>query len=161
MILIAAVDKNFGIGKDNNLLIKIPKDLVFFKRKTWRSIVVMGRKTLESLPNGEPLPYRINVVLSRNKDLSYDNGVVVMNSIEELLEWGKEQEKEIYVIGGGEIYKELAPYCSKAYLTMIDKEFDADTYFPDIGKLGINLVDMSQKFDYNGITYMHTLWKKP
>lgn len=127
MNLIAAVDLKWNIGNEGKLLCYIPEDLKFFKKTTLGKTVIMGRKTLESLPGGRPLPGRLNVVLSRNPDYKVD-GVVVLHSIDELLGWcvGKARE-DLFVIGGAEIYGLLFPYCHVAYITRIAHEFEADS----------------------------------
>lgn len=132
MNLIVAVDKNWGIGKDNKLLVSIPSDMKFFRQETMGKVVVMGRKTLESFPNGLPLKNRTNVVLT--SDRSYQaKGAILVHDVEELMEELKKYEQEeIYVIGGGSIYKQLLPYCNVAHVTKIDFGFEADTYFPNL-----------------------------
>lgn len=135
MKMIVAVDKNWGIGANNKLLVSIPADMKFFRQETSGKVVVMGRKTLESFPGGLPLKNRTNVVLTR--DAGYQaKGAVIVHSIPELLEELKKYEDDqIYVIGGGSIYREMLPYCDTALVTRIDYAFAADTYFPDLDKL--------------------------
>lgn len=134
MKLIAAVDKNWGIGKDNSLLISIPEDMKFFRETTSGKVVVMGRKTLESFPGGRPLKNRVNIVLTKNTGYEKD-GAVIVHGMEELnAELKKYDTDDIFVIGGGSIYEALLPMCDTAYITKIDKEFDADTFFPDLDK---------------------------
>ena len=136
MNVIVAADKNWGIGKDNKLLVSIPSDMKFFRTQTTGKVVVMGRKTLESFPNGMPLKNRTNIVLTRNPDYEVKGGVVV-HSVEELLEVLKPYEEEdIYVIGGDSIYRLLLPYCRTAHVTKIDFAFEADTYFPNLDEDG-------------------------
>lgn len=132
MNIIAAVDKNWAIGRRNQLLVSIPADMKFFREMTTGNVVVMGRKTLESFPGGQPLKNRTNIVLTH--DASYKvNGAKVLHSLEELLEeLEKYQKEEIYVIGGASIYRQLLPYCSRAYVTRIDYAYEADAYFPDL-----------------------------
>ena len=132
MNLIVAVDKNWAIGKDNKLLVSIPQDMKFFRETTTGKVVVMGRKTLESFPGGQPLKKRTNIVLTRDKDYKVKDAVIV-HSVEELLEELKNyDEKEIYVIGGESIYRALLPYCKVAHVTKIDHAYEADTYFPNL-----------------------------
>ena len=132
MNLIVAVDKNWGIGVNNKLLVSIPADMKFFRAETSGKVVVMGRKTLESFPNGRPLANRTNIVLTRDKNYNAQ-GAVVVNDIPELLEELKKYPQEqIYVIGGGKVYKELLPYCDVAHVTKIDYAYEADTYFPNL-----------------------------
>lgn len=135
MNLIVAVDKNWAIGKDNKLLVSIPADMKFFREETTGNVVVMGRKTLESFPNGLPLKNRTNIVLT--SDVNYDgNGAIVVNSEEALLETLKQYEQEkIFVIGGESIYKMLLPYCRTAHVTKIEFAYEADTYFPNLDEM--------------------------
>ena len=121
MQAIVAADNNWGIGYQNRLLVSIPSDMKFFRQKTTGNVVVMGRKTLESFPNGLPL---------KVKD------AVIVHSEEELLEELKKYPSEkIYVIGGESIYKMMLPYCDTVYVTKIDREFQADTYFPNLDQM--------------------------
>ena len=136
MNLIVAADKNWGIGKDNKLLVSIPSDMKFFRTQTTGKVVVMGRKTLESFPNQMPLKNRTNIILTRNPGYSVKGGTVV-HSLDELTEALKPyEEEEIYVIGGDSIYKLLLPYCSTAHVTSIDFAFEADSFFPNLDEDG-------------------------
>lgn len=132
MNLIAAVDRNWAIGKDNKLLVQIPMDMKFFRETTTGKVVVMGRKTLESFPNGLPLKNRTNIVLTHNKN--YDGkGAIVVHSMEELREeLEKYNSEDIYIIGGEQIYKALVDDCDVAHITKIEYEYDADAYFPNL-----------------------------
>lgn len=132
MNLIANVDKNWAIGKNNQLLVRIPADMKFFRETTTDKVVVMGRKTLESFPNGQPLKNRTNIVLTHDKSYRV-KGAVVVYSMEELQE---ELEKyasgDIYIIGGESIYRQLVDACDVAYLTKVEYAYDADAYFPNL-----------------------------
>ncbi len=135
MNLIVAVDKNWAIGKDNKLLVSIPQDMKFFRETTMGKVVVMGRKTLESFPGGQPLKKRTNIVLTRDKNYQVKDAIIV-HSVDELLEELKNyDEKEIYVIGGESIYRALLPYCKVAHVTKIDHAYEADTYFPNLDEM--------------------------
>lgn len=135
MNLIVAVDKNWGIGYHNKLLVSIPEDMKFFRSETSGKVVVMGRKTLESFPNGLPLKNRTNIVLTRNPDYRA-KGAVICHSVEEILEEVKKYPSEdVYVIGGDSIYRQFLPYCSVAHVTRIDHAYEADAFFPDLTKL--------------------------
>lgn len=135
MNLIVAVDKNWGIGKNNKLLVSIPLDMKFFRQETSGKVVVMGRKTLESFPNGMPLKNRTNIVLTTDPDYQV-KGVIVVHNIQELMEELKNYEDDrIYVIGGGRVYEELLPYVSVAHVTKIDFAFEADTFFPNLDEM--------------------------
>ncbi len=132
MNLIVAVDANWAIGKNNQLLVSIPDDMKFFRTTTTGKVVVMGRKTLESFPNKKPLKNRVNIVLTRDTSYKVD-GAIVVHSKEEL---DKELEKyntdDVYVIGGESIYRLMLDDCSKAFVTYVDYKYDADTYFPNL-----------------------------
>ena len=132
MDLIVAVDANWGIGKDGDLLHPISADLKYFRQKTTGNVLVMGRKTLESFPNKKPLPNRVNIVLTNNKNYEAE-GVVLCHGINELPEVLKDYaDKQIFVAGGGTIYKQLLPQCETAYVTKIYEAYEADTHFPDL-----------------------------
>lgn len=132
MNLIVAVDNNWAIGKDNDLLIKIPQDLNYFSEKTTNNIVVMGRKTLESFPRSKPLRDRINIVISTKEDYKVKGGIV-LHSVDEVLEEVKQYKSEdIYIIGGQTIYEQFLDYCDTAYVTKINYSYDADTFFPNL-----------------------------
>ena len=135
MNLIVAVDKYWGIGKNNKLLVSIPSDMKFFRSETNGKVVVMGRKTLESFPNGMPLKNRTNIVLTRDQNYQVKDTIVVHDIPELLEELKKYPDDQIYVIGGGKVYEELLPYCNVAHVTKIDFAFEADTYFPDLDKM--------------------------
>jgi dihydrofolate reductase len=128
--LVVAVSKNGVIGKDNQLIWHIPEDLKRFRKLTTGNVVVMGRKTHESI--GKSLPNRLNVILSNNtkwyKPLG-DN-CVVCYSIEEVLERFK--HRNLFIIGGGEIYKKFLPYADEIEMTIVNTDFDGDTYFPEL-----------------------------
>lgn len=132
MNLIVAVDKNWAIGKENKLLVSIPQDMKFFRETTMGKVVVMGRKTLESFPGGQPLKKRTNIVITRDKNYSVKDAIVV-HSVEEALEELKNYNSEdVYVIGGDSIYRQMLPYCDVAHVTKIDHAYEADTYFPNL-----------------------------
>lgn len=135
MNLIVAVDKNWAIGLKNKLLVSIPADMKFFRETTMGKVVVMGRKTLESFPGGQPLKKRTNIVLTSDKNYQVKDAIVV-NTMEALLEELKNyDEEEIYVIGGESIYRQLLPYCKLAHVTKIDHAYEADTYFPNLDEM--------------------------
>lgn len=132
MNLIVAVDKNWAIGKDNELLVRIPRDMKYFRETTTGKVVVLGRKTLAGFPNGEPLKNRTNIVLSHDENLRV-KGAEVVHSVEECLERVKEYAPDdVYVIGGESVYRALLPYCTTAEVTYIDHAYEADTYFPNL-----------------------------
>lgn len=129
--IIVAKASNDAIGKDNKLLWHISEDLKRFKSITSGHSLIMGRKTFESLPG--ILPNRHHYILTRDKKFKIDSDkVTIIYSIEDAIENLKNSEEEVFVIGGGEIYNALHPYCNKFYLTNIKQDFDADTFFPQI-----------------------------
>jgi dihydrofolate reductase len=126
--LIVAMDENGVIGKNNRLPWRLPEDLKFFKRTTMGHVIVMGRKTFESI--GKPLPGRINVVLTNNRSFRADECTIV-HSPEEVLSMNNEYD-EIFVIGGAEIFRIFLPHAKRLYITKIHHHFAGDTYFPEI-----------------------------
>jgi len=134
MNLIAAVDSNWAIGNKNKLLASIPADMKFFRETTTGHVVVMGRKTLESFPNGMPLKNRTNIVLTSNRNYCVKDAVIVHTLKELLEELKKYDSEEIFVIGGGSVYQMMLPYCDTAYITKIDHAYEADTYFPNLNQ---------------------------
>ena len=132
MNLIVAVDNHWAIGNKNQLLISIPNDHKHFREETTGKVVVLGRKTLETFPQGLPLKNRTNIILSTKKDFQVKDAIVV-HSVEELLEELKNYaDEDIYIIGGDSVYKQLLPYCSVAHITKIDHVYEADAYFPNL-----------------------------
>ena len=134
MNMIAAVDSKWAIGNKNKLLISIPADMKMFRQETMGKVVVMGRKTLESFPGQKPLPKRTNIVLTAKKDYNAGDAVVV-HSIDELMEELKKYDtNDIYIIGGETIYRQMLPYADVCHITKIDRENEADAYFPNLDK---------------------------
>ncbi len=134
MNIIAAVDKNWGIGYNNRLLVRIPEDMKLFRALTMGKVTVMGRKTLESI-NGGALEGRTNIVLAHDKNYKA-HGFIVAHSMDELHGMlAGYATKDIFVIGGGSVYRQLLAECDTAFITKIDFAYDADTYFPDLDKL--------------------------
>ena len=127
MIMIVAADEKWGIGKNGGLLTPLPEDMKFFREKTKDSVVILGRKTLESFPDGKPLKNRVNIVISRQENIPVE-GIVKVSSVEEAAEEAKKYKgKNVFVIGGGTIYRQMLKYCDTAYITKIEKTFD-DAY---------------------------------
>lgn len=133
--LIAAIGKNRELGKDNRLLFHIPEDMRRFKELTTGHVVIMGRKTFESI--GKPLPHRINVIITHDQSYKPSSMVqtiklLICHSLNDALTLAKEKERqEIFIIGGGQIYQQTIKYADKLYLTVVEKQFDADAFFPD------------------------------
>lgn len=144
--LICAISKNNVIGKENNLPWNIGDDLKRFKELTSNNIIVMGRKTYESI--GRPLPNRRNIVLSNDTDLKIEN-VEVVNSSQKVLDlyYKNKGEEDLYVIGGTYIYDLFLDNCEYLNITFIDKEFEGDAYFPKINWQEWELIKEVKKFD--------------
>ena len=132
MNAIVAVDENWAIGKDGKLLADLPGDKAYFKEKTIGKRIVIGRKTLESFPDGKPLPDRENIVLTHNRNYQA-RGCTVINTFMEFTLYASKFDQDVFVCGGAEIYKLLVPVCDNIYVTHIMHKFDdADVYFPDL-----------------------------
>lgn len=132
MKAIVAADRNWGIGYENHLLVSIPGDMRFFRETTMGQIVIMGRKTWESLPGRKGLPGRVNIVMSANGTYTAE-GAIVVHGVEELHDTlALYEDKDAFVIGGSGIYRLLLPYVDIAYVTKIDHVFRADCFFPDL-----------------------------
>lgn len=161
MNLIVVVDKNWAIGLGNKLLVSIPQDMKFFRETTKGKVVAMGRKTLESFPGGQPLKNRVNVVLTTDKSYS-TNGIVLVHSLEEMLDELKRYPSEdIYVIGGETIYRQLLPHCDRAYITRIDHAYDADTYFPNLDEdPQWEMTKTSEEQTYFDLEYVFTIYER-
>lgn len=161
--LIAAIGKNNELGKNNNLLWKLPADLEYFKKVTSGHPVIMGRKTFESI--GRPLPKRQNIVITRDKTYMRDS-VNVAHSLEEALKIARTplaQNEEIFVIGGAEIYKQAMDIADRLYITHIDAEDKkADTFFPEIIPLVWNEIFHKEhtKDEKNRFNYVFSVYEK-
>ncbi len=131
MNAIVAVDKKWGIGRNNGLLFSIPADMAFFREKTAGKVVVMGANTLKSFPGGRPLKNRVNVVVSASME-NRDDCIVVrnLNELKEKLE--AYAEDDVMLIGGGRLYHELLPYCKKAFVTKVDADGTAEVFFDNL-----------------------------
>ena len=132
MNLIVNVDSNWAIGYRGKLLVSIPEDMKFFRSETTGKVVVLGRKTLDTFPGGQPLKNRTNIILTRNPNYQV-KGSIICHSVEEVLEELKKYNSEdVYIIGGDSIYKEFLPYCDVAHVTRTDHVYDADAWFPNL-----------------------------
>lgn len=155
--IIAAIDKNMLIGKDNRLPWLIPEDLQYFREVTLGHPIVMGRKTWNSL--GKALDGRINIILTSDTQLNIP-GCIIVNSIEQILSGYSEQE--IFVIGGASIFKQFLPHADKLYLTRIENAFEGDTYFPPITWEDWELMFYEQKNSVTGYNLSFEKWvRKP
>lgn len=130
--LIVCVDRDWGIGLNGGELFDIEQDKVFFKNKTINKAIVMGRKTLDSLPGGRALSDRVNIVLTNDKDFKRED-VIACHSVDEVLNEIKKYP-ETFIIGGGEIYSQFLPYCKRAYVTKVDAQKTADAYMVNLDK---------------------------
>ena len=161
MKCIVCADKNWGIGRDNELLVRIPKDMKMFREETLGKVIVMGRKTLESFPNGLPLEGRENVVLTTKKDYTARDAVIV-HSVDELHEVIKDVDPDlVYCIGGGSVYELLLDECDTALVTRLENALDADTYFPNLDKKrNWKMVEESEEQTFFDTIYTFQTWKK-
>lgn len=161
MNLIVAVDRNWAIGYKNELLVRIPNDHKYFREVTTGRVVVLGRKTLETFPQGQPLKNRTNIILSRNKDYKVKDAIVV-HSIDELMEELKQYNSEdVFIIGGESIYREMLPYCDVAHVTKIDHAYQADAYFPNLDKTGEWVITAeSEEQTYFDIEYVFLKYER-
>lgn len=143
--IIVAVCNNNVIGRNNKLLWHISEDLKRFKNITTGHTIIMGRKTFESLK--KPLPNRHHIILTRDKNYKIDsNQVTVVNDIETIMKTYENSGSEIFIIGGGEIYNLFLPYCDKLYLTKVNKDFEGDTYFPEINYDEWTVTESSEEY---------------
>jgi dihydrofolate reductase len=152
--IIVAKANNNVIGGNNKLLWHLSKDLKRFKEITTGNTIIMGRKTFESLP--KVLPNRHHVVITSNKNFRLDSeSVTIVNSIEEIVDKYKDSVEEAFIIGGGEIYNLLLPYTNKLYLTRVHKDFEGDTYFPNLDLSNWEVSYKSEVFsdDEENLTY--------
>lgn len=141
LVMIAAAGENGELGKDNDLLWHLPDDFKHFKQLTSGHKIIMGRKTFESFP--KPLPNRFHIVITRKRDYQIDHPkCTVVHSLEEALTL-VEQEKQAFIIGGGEIYKQALPHSDGIELTRVHGSFEADTFFPEIDPQEWELVEES------------------
>ncbi|MDD2568772.1 MAG: dihydrofolate reductase [Clostridia bacterium] len=132
MNLIVAVDNNWGIGCQGDLLFHIPADMKFFKSTTTGKIVVMGDLTLKSLPHSKPLPNRTNIVLSSEPDFQVE-GAIICHSLAEFFELlSKYKIEDVFIIGGAAVYNQLLPYCEYAYITKVNSTAKADKYLDNV-----------------------------
>ena len=161
MNLIVAVDKNWAIGLGNKLLVSIPADMKFFRQTTTGKVVVMGRKTLESFPGGQPLKNRTNIIITRDPAYQVKDGIVVSTIEEAVEELKKYKEEDIFVIGGESIYRQMLPYCKTAFVTKIDHAYDADTFFPNLDEMeDWKLTGISEDQTYFDLEYVFARYER-
>ncbi len=132
MQAIVAVSKNWGIGREGQLLFSIPEDMKFFRTTTTGKTVIMGRKTLESMPGGKPLKNRRNIIISTREGYEVDGAETVLSPMEAMKLVEGTPEEDIFVIGGGEVYRAMLPFCSRALVTHVEAKPEADKFFPNL-----------------------------
>jgi dihydrofolate reductase len=158
--IVVAAAANNAIGKNNKLLWHLPNDLKFFKNTTWASVVIMGRKTFESV--NKPLPGRLNVVVTTNKEWKYDT-VKTAASLDEAIGLAKRENfKQIFIIGGGEIYRQVMPQTDVVYLTRVHTDIEADTFFLPLDPVEWRLADKSDfsKDEKHAFDYSFEKWER-
>ena len=155
---IVHVDKNWGIGKGGDMMFSLPLDMKFFRQTTMGHTIVMGGNTLRSFPNQKPLKNRVNIVLTRGQVC---DECICVHSYEQLkAEMKKRENEDIFVIGGGEIYRELLPYCHGAFVTKVDAIGDAEVFFPDLDEAeNFVCVNEGEEIEDNGYRIRFTEYK--
>ena len=155
---IVHADKEWGIGKGNDMMFSLPKDMKFFRETTMGHTVVMGGKTLRSFPGQKPLKNRVNIVLSRGQ---VRDDCIIVRSYDELKNELKiRKNEEIFIIGGGEVYKELLPYCDGAFVTKVDAVGGAEVFFPNLDQHpDFVCVNEGEPIEDNGYTIRFTEYK--
>ncbi|MCQ2567350.1 MAG: dihydrofolate reductase [Mogibacterium sp.] len=161
MNLIVAVDKNWGIGRDNGLLAHVPGDMKYFKEHTLGKVAVMGRKTLESMPGGKGLPGRTNIVLTGNTEYEAENCTVV-HSEDELFELiAQYAPNDVWLIGGASMYNRYFTLCDKLYVTRMDADLNADAFIFNLDEdPNYEVTCESEPQTENGITYRFLVYER-
>ena len=161
MDLIVAADNKWGIGRDGGLLASLPTDMKYFKEHTTGKVVVMGRKTLESLPGRRGLPKRTNIVLTTDRNYEAERCVVVNSEDELLEELSKYEPDDVMLIGGGAMYNKYYRLCGRLYVTKIDADLAADTFITDFdADPDFEIVSESGPVTENGLTYRFVVYGK-
>ena len=159
--LIAAIDLHFGIGKDGNLLFKIPEDMKLFKQLTTDNIVLMGRKTFESI-RCKPLPDRINIVISSTKEYQNED-IITFDNYEEALEFVRQRfpDKDLYIIGGGQVYRRCINFADEIILTRYNRIYEkVDTFFPKVIETEFREAETILKGSFEGIEFKTSVFTK-
>ena len=155
---IVHVDNEWGIGKNNDMMFSLPKDMKFFRETTIGHTVVMGGNTLRSFPGQKPLKNRVNIVLSRGQ--VRDDCIIVRDYEQLKAEMKRRENEDIYVIGGGEVYKTLLPYCHGALVTKVDAKGGAQVFFPNLDKMeNFTCVDEGSWIEDNGLRIRFTRYE--
>ena len=159
MKAIVAVDKNWGIGKKNDLLFSLPADMAYFREKTLNKIVVMGSNTLKSFPGGKPLKNRTNIVLFPGGEKRDD--CIIVDSLDELREELKNYPADdVFIIGGAMFYKTMLPYCSEVLVTKVDADGGAEVFYENLDALpNWEMISASEEQETNGLKIKFTVYK--
>ena len=161
MNMIVAVDRNWGIGKDNHLLASIPTDMKYFREHTMGKVVVMGRKTLESMPGGKGLPGRTNYVLTANTEYEAEGCNIVHGEYELFDAISHYDPDDVYLIGGASLYNRFYKYCSKLYITKMDADLGADAFITNIDEDdNYEVISESEPVTENGVTFRFVVYSK-
>lgn len=173
MKAIVIVDKNWGIGREGKLLTHLPGDLKYFKEKTMGHTLIMGRTTVEGLPKKQALPGRKTLVLTRSMAAGgaeqsdrdgciYGENARICGSLEELQRLlGDLRKSDAFCAGGASVYEQLLPYCDEALVTVMEQEFPADRYFPNLPQMGWEVVRISEPQEENGVVYRFCVYRRP
>lgn len=161
MNVIVAVDKHWAIGNKGQLLVTIPQDQKMFREETMGKVIVMGRKTFESLPGGQPLYGRTNIVMTTDRNYRAKDAIICHSMDEVLKELAEYPSEDVFIIGGQSIYEQFLPYCNVAHVTSIDFAYTADTHFPNLDKLPEwEVVAESDEQTYFDLCYLFKMYKK-
>lgn len=161
MNLIVAVDNKWGIGKDGGLLAHLPSDMKYFKEHTTGKVVVMGRRTLESMPGKKGLPNRTNYVLTSNSEYLADSAIVVNTEADLLSALEQYEPQDVFIIGGASMYNKYYKQCEELFITKIDADLGADTFITNIDKdKDFEVVSESEAITENGITYRFYIYRR-
>lgn len=155
--LLVAYDLNQVIGIDNKMPWHIPEELKYFKKVTMGKSMVMGRKTFESI--GRPLPGRLNIIVTRNEDYKAE-GAEVFHDLQKAIERGEAYSDEVVIIGGAEIFKLTMDIADRLYITIIRKEYEGDTFFPEIDSSWKLVSQSADQFTEDGIPYSYLVYDK-
>jgi dihydrofolate reductase len=156
MNFIVAVDKKWGIGKGNDLLFSLKGDMAFFRTTTSGKTVIMGSRTLASLPGGKPLKNRENIVMTRNLQFDAPEGVTLCHSLQDLLSLLSKMDntEDVFVMGGAAVYNLLEPYCKYAYITKVNADGNAEVYIDNLDqKSNWEICHTGETMEENGISY--------
>ena len=161
MELIVAADKNWGIGKDGKLLAHLPADMKYFREHTEGKAVIMGRKTLESLPGCKGLPNRVNYVLTKNPDFRAERCIAVHSEDELWDAISRYEPEDVWLIGGASLYNWFYSMCDRLYVTKMDADLGADTFIVNFDEdPDFEVISESEPLTENGITYRFVVYQK-